>query len=313
MSKLNTKLHQGFRSKVANVSRFLIVGICWSIVGYAYGATIEVSTAYYVNDKLDTVISSDSSSGLSLSTSGSFTAPSGTTMSGLAGFEKGRFFGTSTMVRTSAFPPWEVLTSATSFRDTFVIDTQGRCPVGGPACQLSFSYTATGEFSATGDLPFSGQLDVGVLNPVTPDDRTTWLVDRPISLTPGHVNITDIASVSFYDNQPFVFWPIFGVVARQSPGSSNGRSTLDFSHGLVFDGLSVIAPQGETISFSFSSESGLTYSPEDFSSVPEPDSFLLAISGLALVAFLRNKFESTKVPPAISRCPIGFRQQLTEL
>lgn len=104
----------------------------------------------------------------------------------------------------------ETLTSATSFRDVLTIDTGGACPVGGLGCQLNFAYTATGVYTSTGDVQFAeGQLDFAVLNPVTPGDRSTWLVDKPVFLAPGNIQVSDGASVTFFDNQPLIFWPVF--------------------------------------------------------------------------------------------------------
>jgi hypothetical protein len=153
---------------------------------------------------------------------------------------------------------------------------------------LSFTYTATGTFSATGLLTAAGQLDFAVLNPDTPGDRSSWLVDHPVFLSPGNVSVTDSATVSFFEDQPFVFWPIFGVVARKV-ANGDGQSDMDFSHSLVFNSFAVLDPGGAPTAFSIDAESGLIYSGGGLAAVPEPATSGLLAGGAAVLWAIRRR------------------------
>jgi hypothetical protein len=269
------------------ISRTLITAVLVT-ASAGSAATVHANVVYYVNEAVDTILASNASQSNSVSASASYTAPSGTTMSGVAGFDSGRFYGLSTISREAPLAFTETLTSASSFRDVLTIDTGGACPIGGPACQLSFSYTATGTYSATGDVQFGeAQLDFAVLNPTTPGDRSTWLVDHPVFLQPGAVSITDDASVPFFDQQAFVFWPVFGVVARQVANSA-GSSTLDFSHSLVFNNFAVLNSSGNSIAFDIDAESGLVYSGSGIAAVPEPSTSALMVGGAFVLWMTRR-------------------------
>jgi len=286
------------QTRFSKISALVVAFGCLSASSNA--ALITADITYYVDEAPNTVVSSVfSTSGTFLQTSGSFTAPSGTSTWGLAGFDDGRFFGASSLIRSIALGFSEVSTAATGFRDELSIDTGGACPPETP-CSLKFSYTATGSFSVTGSPAFAGQLDFAVLNPETPGDRSTWLVDHPVFVSPGLVTVTDIGSISFVDNEAFTFWPVFGVVARQISGSG-GTSSLDFSHSLIFNGFSVIAEGERDVDFLVKADSGLIYSRAGLSAppstVPEPSTTPLVVAALGLMLTVFRRADKTVFSP----------------
>ena len=95
-------------------------------------SSINVSVGYYVNESLASILGTGSATGTVAATSGSLTAPSGSTGAGTAAFVNGRFLGTSTLVRGGPFAFNEGIVSATNFRDVLDIDVGGACPTGGP-------------------------------------------------------------------------------------------------------------------------------------------------------------------------------------
>lgn len=258
-------------------------------------STVAANVAYFVNENFHTLVTFGSANGTSIIRSGSFTPPSGSTISGTAGFDDGRFFAASTLIRAGAFDFGEVLTSSSDFRDVLSINTN-TCPQGGPACSLAFQYTASGTFFATGPIAFAGQLDFAVRNPNSPFDRSTWLVDNPVFLTPGVNTIQGEGSVAFFDNEPFVFWPLFSTVARKVEGA-DGESKLNFLNSLVFDSFTVLGSNGSPIASSISAESGLSYSAAGLSAVPEPASLLLVGSAIGLIVWKRKRLRDLYPSP----------------